>query len=140
MYVVVKMLFLFLSLCKNKLVMKDSFGREIDYLRISVTDLCDLRCKYCMPLKGVNKLNHKDILSPEHIQEIAYSFAELGIKKIRITGGEPLVRNGIDKIIKMLKEIPEIEEICLTTNGVKLKEKAQMLKNNGEYQKCELCS
>ena len=103
--------------------MKDKFGREIDYLRISVTDLCDLRCKYCMPINGVEKLSHKDILKPEQIYEIVSAFATLGIKKIRITGGEPLVRKGIEEIIRLIKSIPGIEEICLTTNGIKLKER-----------------
>lgn len=111
--------------------MKDKFNREIDYLRISVTDLCDLRCKYCMPLNGVEKLNHEDILKPEQIHEIVSAFASFGIKKVRITGGEPLVRNGIDEIIRLIRSIPEIEEICLTTNGIKLKDKAKVLKECG---------
>ena len=111
--------------------MKDRFNREIDYLRISVTDLCDLRCKYCMPEKGVKKLNHEDILKPEQIYEIVKSFASLGIKKVRITGGEPLVRKGIEEIIRYIRSIPEIEEICLTTNGIKLKENAKILKESG---------
>ena len=111
--------------------MKDKFNREIDYLRISITDLCDLRCKYCMPEKGVKKLNHEDILKPEQIHEIVKSFASLGIKKVRITGGEPLVRNGLEQIIKLIRSVPEIEEICLTTNGIKLKEKAALLKESG---------
>ena len=111
--------------------MKDKFNRDIDYLRISVTDLCDLRCKYCMPEKGVQKLDHKDILTPEQIYEIVKCFASLGIKKVRITGGEPMVRHGLEKIIKLIRSIPEIEEICLTTNGIKLKEKAKMLKESG---------
>ena len=111
--------------------MKDKFGREIDYLRISVTDLCDLRCKYCMPLNGVKKLSHKDILKPEQIYEIVSAFATLGIKKIRITGGEPLVRKGVEDIVRLIKSIPGIEEICLTTNGIKLKEKAKLLRECG---------
>ena len=118
-------------MCENIEVMKDKFGREIDYLRISVTDLCDLRCKYCMPLNGVEKLSHKDILKPEQIYEIVSAFATLGIKKIRITGGEPLVRKGIEEIIRLIKSIPGIEEICLTTNGIKLKEKAKLLRECG---------
>ena len=111
--------------------MKDKFNREIDYLRISITDLCDLRCKYCMPLNGVKKLNHDDILKPEQIHEIVSVFASLGIKKVRITGGEPLVRKGLEEIIRQIKSIPGIEEICLTTNGIKLKEKAKSLKECG---------
>lgn len=111
--------------------MKDKFGREINYLRISVTDLCDLRCKYCMPSSGVEKLKHEDILKPEQIYEIVSVLASLGIKKVRITGGEPLVRKGLEDIIRLIRSIPEIEEICLTTNGVKLKEKARLLKDCG---------
>lgn len=111
--------------------MKDNFNREIDYLRISVTDLCDLRCKYCMPANGVKKLCHEDILNPEDISNIVSVFASLGIKKVRITGGEPLVRNGLDEIIRLIRKTPNIEEICLTTNGIKLKDKAKLLKECG---------
>lgn len=111
--------------------MKDQFGREIDYLRISVTDLCDLRCKYCMPEKGIPKLSHEDILKPEQIHEFVQSFASIGIKKVRITGGEPLVRHGLKEILESIRSIPEIKEICITTNGIKLKENAQMLFESG---------
>ena len=117
--------------CENIEVMKDKFNREIDYLRISVTDLCDLRCKYCMPEKGVTKLDHDSILKPEQIYEIVKTFASLGIKKVRITGGEPLVRKGLEEIIRLIRSIPEIEEICLTTNGIKLKDRAKRLKECG---------
>lgn len=111
--------------------MKDSFNREIDYLRISVTDLCDLRCKYCMPANGVQKCDHHAILTPEHIKEIVDAFVELGIKKVRITGGEPLVRKGLENIIKFIRSNPGIKEICLTTNGQQLKQKAKMLEESG---------
>lgn len=111
--------------------MKDTFNREVDYLRISVTDLCNLRCTYCMPSFGVDKLSHERIISPERIQEIVKACSKLGIKKVRLTGGEPLVRKGIIDIIKMIKEIPEIEEICLTTNGIALKEMAKPLLEAG---------
>ena len=111
--------------------MKDLFDREIDYLRISITDLCNLRCEYCMPSKGVNKLSHEDIISPERIQEIVLEAVKLGIKKIRITGGEPLIRKGVFEIISLIRIIPEIEEICLTTNGLLLEEYAQKLKDLG---------
>lgn len=111
--------------------MKDSFNREIDYLRISVTDLCDLRCKYCMPTEGVKKIDHSIILSPEHIKEIVEVLAGLGIKKVRITGGEPLVRKGLEEIIKFIKTTPGIVEVCLTTNGQQLKQKVKALKENG---------
>ena len=111
--------------------MKDRFNREIDYLRISVTDLCNLRCVYCMPENGVEKLSHSNILSPERIKEVVETSAKLGIKKVRLTGGEPLVRHGIIDIIKMIRNIPEIKEICLTTNGVFLKEMAKPLYDAG---------
>lgn len=111
--------------------MKDRFGREIDYLRISVTDLCNLRCQYCMPSNGVEKFSHDQIISVERIQEIVQAAASIGIKKVRLTGGEPLVRKGIIEIIRSIRSIPEIQEICLTTNGVTLKECAKELKNAG---------
>lgn len=111
--------------------MNDRFGREIDYLRISVTDLCNLRCQYCMPSNGVEKFSHNQIISVERIQEIVQAAASIGIKKVRLTGGEPLVRKGIIEIIRSIRSIPEIQEICLTTNGVNLKECAKELKNAG---------
>lgn len=111
--------------------MKDSFKREINYLRISVTDLCNLRCKYCMPEGGVEKYSHERILSVEEIGEIAGICAELGVNKIRLTGGEPLVRRGIIDICKMIAEIPQIKELCITTNGMLLKEYAAKLKEAG---------
>jgi len=111
--------------------MKDGFGREIDYLRISVTDLCNLRCVYCMPETGVEKLSHSDILSVEEIIEIARAAAALGVRKIRITGGEPLVRKGILDIVRGIAEIPEIREVCMTTNGTLLSEFAEPLKKAG---------
>ena len=74
--------------------MKDRFNREVDYLRISVTDLCNLRCVYCMPVSGVAKKEHKQIISVERIKEVVLAASKLGISKVRLTGGEPLVRNG----------------------------------------------
>ena len=111
--------------------MIDEYGRTIDYLRLSVTDRCNLRCLYCMPEEGVSKLGHDDILSIEEIEEIARSVAGLGIKKIRLTGGEPLVRKGIFEIIKRVAQIPEITEIALTTNGTMLADNAAALKEAG---------
>lgn len=96
--------------------MKDAQGREIKYLRISVTDRCNLRCKYCMP-NGITCVEHKDILSFEEIRQIAACAAKLGITKIRLTGGEPLARKGCPHLVKMLKEIPGIEKLAMTTNG-----------------------
>lgn len=112
--------------------MKDSYGREIDYLRISITDRCNFRCKYCMPEDGIeDKLSHNEILSFEDMIKIVKVFADLGIKKIRITGGEPLVRKGIVEFIGKINEIDKIEEITLTTNGYYLDELADDLKLNG---------
>jgi cyclic pyranopterin phosphate synthase len=111
--------------------MIDNCGRNINYLRLSVTDLCDLRCIYCMPESGVKKLDHASILSPEEIGEIVAAAAELGITKVRVTGGEPLVRRGIDEIIRLISSTPGIREVALTTNGIRLPEKAEMLKAAG---------
>ena len=111
--------------------MIDKHGRDIDYLRISVTDLCNLRCLYCMPEKGVEKVEHKDILSVEEIEEISASAASLGVKKIRLTGGEPLIRKGIIEIIKRVARIPGIDEVDLTTNGTLLESFAPALKEAG---------
>lgn len=107
--------------------MKDTFNREVDYLRISITDLCNLRCLYCMPKDGIKKIEHAFIISPERIKEIVDSASELGIKKIRLTGGEPLVRKGLINIIKLIRQNPKIEELCLTTNGVGLSKVANEL-------------
>lgn len=110
--------------------MKDRFGRNITYLRISVTDLCNLRCKYCMPESGVKSLCHSDILSIEEIVEIVKVASKNGIKKIRLTGGEPLVRRGFINLCKQISKINEIEDIAITTNGVYLKEIADELFEN----------
>lgn len=110
--------------------MKDRFGRNITYLRISVTDLCNLRCKYCMPESGVKSLCHSDILSIEEIVEIVKVASKNGIKKIRLTGGEPLVRRGFINLCKQISEINEIEDIAITTNGVYLKSMADELFEN----------
>lgn len=105
--------------------------RTIDYIRISVTDRCNLRCVYCMPEEGIDLLKHQDMMSFEEIYNLVISLVPLGIKKIRLTGGEPLVRNGIVNLISMLRSIPEIEDITLTTNGILLEEMAEGLKNAG---------
>lgn len=110
--------------------MKDRFGRDITYLRISVTDLCNLRCKYCMPESGVESLCHSDILSLEEIVEIVKVAAKNGIKKIRLTGGEPLVRCGFVHLCKEISKIEQIEDIAITTNGVHLKNMADDLFEN----------
>lgn len=114
---------------QNKLI--DKFGRFHDYLRISVTDRCNLRCTYCMGPDGVKLLKHSAILSYEEIIRVVTVAAELGIKKIRITGGEPLVRKGIEGLVAQIAEIPGIEDLSLTTNGLLLAEKAAELKKAG---------
>lgn len=111
--------------------MRDDYGRAIDYLRLSVTDKCNLRCQYCMPEAGVPALSHDGILRVEECVAIAEAAVRLGISKIRITGGEPLVRNGILEICKGIGAIPGIRELCLTTNAVLLGRYAQDLKAAG---------
>lgn len=110
--------------------MKDQYNREIDYLRISVTDRCNLRCLYCMP-EGIQKKDKEEILSDEEIIGIVKDSVQLGIKKIRFTGGEPLVRKGIYSLIKQVSTIEGIEEIVLTTNGTLLLDNVAKLKESG---------
>ena len=109
----------------------DSFQRPINYLRISVTDRCNLRCVYCMPEDGVNLMSHGDILTYEEIRTVVKAAAEIGINKIRITGGEPLVRMGVADLVKMLAGIDTVDDISLTTNGILLAEHAAGLKEAG---------
>ncbi|MDC1209677.1 GTP 3',8-cyclase MoaA [Pseudomonadota bacterium] len=111
---------------KNKLI--DPFGREINYLRVSVTDRCDFRCTYCMS-EDMQFLPKKDVLSLEEIEEICKSFMKLGTRKIRLTGGEPLVRKGIMQVINNLgKEVGKgLDELTITTNGSQLETKAEEL-------------
>lgn len=111
--------------------MLDKFDRKIDYLRISVTDRCNLRCTYCMPEEGVPPRSHYDILSYEKIVTVAREAIGLGIKKIRLTGGEPLVRKGVLSLVEQLKQLPGLAELTLTTNGVLLETMAQPLKEAG---------
>jgi cyclic pyranopterin phosphate synthase len=100
--------------------MNDQYGREIKYLRLSVTDLCSLRCIYCMPAQGVEKRPHAEILSVEELEDIAQAAVNCGIRKIRLTGGEPLVRRGILEICRRIAAIDGVEELCMTTNAVGL--------------------
>lgn len=100
--------------------MLDRYGREIDYLRISITDRCNLRCVYCMPEHGVPEFTHLDILSYEEIARIVRQAAGLGIRHLRITGGEPMARKGCLELIRMLRDISGIETIAMTTNGLLL--------------------
>lgn len=111
--------------------MKDEFNRTISYLRVSVTDLCNLRCRYCMPECGVEKRLHSEILSLEEIETIVAAAVKLGVRKVRITGGEPLVRQGVPAFCGRLKDIPGLEELTITTNGLLLERYAQELKATG---------
>ncbi|MCK5388249.1 MAG: radical SAM protein, partial [Candidatus Izimaplasma sp.] len=110
--------------------MKDAFKREIDYLRISVTDRCNLRCLYCMP-DGIEKKLHDDILRDEEIIKVVEESVKIGISKIRITGGEPLVRRGIYNLIKKISNIEGIKEITITTNATLLIGNVKKLKDAG---------
>ncbi len=102
--------------------MQDSFGRKIDYMRISVTDRCNLRCKYCMPQDGVKSLEHSDILRFEEISKIALACTNLGVNKFKITGGEPLVRKGVLPFIKSLHKMEQVQSVTMTTNAVLLEQ------------------
>lgn len=111
--------------------MVDLFGRTVDYLRLSVTDLCNCRCRYCMPAEGADKPRHGDILSVEECVEVVRAAARCGVKKVRLTGGEPLVRRGILDICRGIAAVPEISELCLTTNGSLLPDLARPLREAG---------
>ena len=111
--------------------MKDRYGRTIKYLRLSVTDLCNCRCVYCMGENGVPRLPHSAILSFEEIEEIVRAAVPLGVTKVRLTGGEPLVRRGIDELVRRLRGIEGVEELAMTTNGARLAEYAEALKEAG---------
>lgn len=110
--------------------MKDTYGRTIDYLRLSITDRCNLRCRYCMP-DGCEWLPMGEILTLEELVAAAQIAAELGIRKLKVTGGEPLVRKGCVGFIRALKAIPGIEQVTLTTNGVLLARYAAALRDTG---------
>ncbi|MEF9925421.1 MAG: GTP 3',8-cyclase MoaA [Eggerthellaceae bacterium] len=111
--------------------MKDSHGRTIDYLRISLTDRCNLRCIYCMPEEGVDQLAHKDILRIEEIERAVRVAASMGITRIRLTGGEPLVRKGVVDLVRNIAQTPGIQDVSLTTNGILLPKMAADLKAAG---------
>lgn len=111
--------------------MKDNFGRQITYMRLSVTDLCNLRCRYCMPEDGICKKDHKEILTEEEMILAVQAAASLGVTKLRITGGEPLVRKNILSICQHVAEVDGIQEVCLTTNGILLPKLAKPLREAG---------
>jgi cyclic pyranopterin phosphate synthase len=102
------------------ITLRDGYGRGIEYLRISVTDRCNFRCLYCMPLAGLEWLPKSDILTYEEIASVVGELAPLGLRRLRITGGEPTLRPDLERLIRMLRSIPEIEDISLSTNGVHL--------------------
>jgi cyclic pyranopterin phosphate synthase len=112
-------------------MMQDGFGRRIEYLRISVTDKCNLRCVYCMPEAGLPWLRHDEILTYEEIAQIVGVMAKMGLRKVRLTGGEPLVRRDLVNLVQLLAAIPGLEDIALSTNGVLLAEQADALKAAG---------
>ena len=109
----------------------DSFGRRITNVRISVTDRCNFRCAYCMPAAGMEWLRHEQILSFEEIERLARLLVKLGITQIRLTGGEPLVRKDLPRLVAMLSRIEGLRSLSLTTNGVLLKEQAKALAEAG---------
>ena len=111
--------------------MTDSFGRNINYLRVSLTDRCNLRCRYCMPEDGVEKLRHEDILRFDEIVRIVRALASLGVRKVRLTGGEPLIRRNVVELVREIRSVPGIESVALTTNGVLLADMAAELVRAG---------
>ena len=111
--------------------MIDQFGRSITYLRVSVTELCNLRCRYCMPAEGVCKKNHADMLTEDEMITAIEAAASLGITKLRITGGEPLVKKNILSICRRAAAVSGIQEVCLTTNGILLPQLAKPLHDAG---------
>ena len=110
---------------------RDQFGRKIEYLRISVTDKCNFRCLYCMPSEGLQWLPKSDILSYEEIAGIVRQLSAEGLSRVRITGGEPTIRPNLERLIAMLRAIPEIQDIALSTNGVNLAQLAQSYRDAG---------
>jgi len=111
--------------------LRDQFGRSIEYLRISVTDRCNFRCVYCMPLEGMPWLPKRDILTYEEITAVVRQLAPLGLRRLRITGGEPTIRPDLTSLVRQLRAVPEIEDIALSTNGVRLPELAASLAEAG---------
>jgi len=111
--------------------MKDTYQREINYLRVSVTDRCNLRCIYCMPPEGVQLVPCEDILRLEEIETIIRAAVLVGVKKVRLTGGEPLLRKGLENLVQRIANIPGIDDIALTTNGLLLPSRAGILKKAG---------
>lgn len=111
--------------------MKDTYGRQINYLRLSVTELCNLRCRYCMPEDGICKKRHDEILTEEEMVMAVKAAASLGVSKLRITGGEPLVKKNILSICRNVSRVEGIREVCITTNGTLLPQMAAPLREAG---------
>jgi len=109
----------------------DQFGRRVEYLRISVTDKCNLRCVYCMPMEGLPWLKRDELLSYEEIEQIVRTMAGMGLRRVRITGGEPLVRRDVPDLIRMISAVPEIDDLSLSTNAVLLADHADELRAAG---------
>ena len=114
--------------------MKDTYGRKIEYMRISLTEKCNLRCRYCMPTEGVDAKKHEDMLTEEELLTICKVAAKNGVKKFRLTGGEPLVKKNFLDICRKIKQIDGVEELCITTNGSLLSQYSKELKEIGETQ------
>jgi len=112
-------------------ILRDRFGRQITYLRISVTDRCNLRCVYCMPAEGVQNLSHASIMRYEEIVKVVELAAQYGVNEVRLTGGEPLVRLDLPDLVRMIAAVPGIEDISMTTNGLLLGKMAKDLKEAG---------
>ena len=112
-------------------MLKDNFDRTINYMRISVTDRCNLRCVYCMPPGGMKPIAHKDILRYEEIARILRIAVRTGVRKVRLTGGEPLVRKNIVRLIALIRNIEGIDELSMTTNGILLSHYAEELADAG---------
>jgi cyclic pyranopterin phosphate synthase len=111
--------------------LRDQWGRSIEYLRISVTDRCNFRCVYCMPMEGLQWLPKAEILTYEEIAEVVRQLAPLGLRRLRITGGEPTIRPNLESLIRQLRSIAEIEDIALSTNGARLPQMAGSLRQAG---------
>jgi cyclic pyranopterin phosphate synthase len=110
---------------------KDQFGRRVEYLRVSVTDKCNLRCVYCMPMEGLPWMRRDELLTYEEITEIVRTMAGIGLRRVRITGGEPLVRRDLPELVGMLATVPGIDDLSLSTNAVLLADQAEALREAG---------
>ena len=111
--------------------MKDAFGRSVEYLRVSVTDKCNLRCVYCMPMEGLPWMKRRELLTYEEIADVVRTMSGMGLRKVRITGGEPLVRRDLPTLVGMLAEVPGIDDLSLSTNAVLLADQARTLRDAG---------